>query len=53
MTTKTIRRISAVIAAMGFLFMLTEKAGGPWAGTFIGLAMFCAGVAILKRFKEV
>ena len=50
MTAKTIRRISAVIAALGFLLMLTETVdGGPWAGTFVGLAMFCVGVYAMRR----
>lgn len=50
MKTKTIRRISAIISALGFLLMLTETVdGGPWAGTFIGLALFAGGIVAMRR----
>jgi len=39
--TKTIKRIALAVAAIGILLALTEKGGGPWAGTIIG-AVLCA-----------
>lgn len=50
MTAKTIRRISAVITALGFLLMLTETvSGGPWIGNFIGVAMLIVGTEVFRR----
>lgn len=53
MTVKTIRRISAVIAALGFLLMLTETvSGGPWIGNFIGVAMLIVGTEVFRRTSK-
>lgn len=50
MTTKTIRRISAVIAAVGFLLMLTEPDYDvSCAINYIGLALFGSGSFGLQR----
>ena len=50
-TRKTYQRHAKIIAAFmmvfGFVLMLTEFHGGPWAGTFLGLLMFAAGAADL------
>lgn len=37
--------LAAFLMGIGFLLMLTERQGGPWAGTLLGLAMFAAGAA--------
>lgn len=39
--------LAAFLMGFGFLLMLTEFHGGPWAGTFLGLLMFAAGAADL------
>lgn len=39
--------LAAFFMGFGFLLMLTEYHGGPWAGTILGLAMFAAGTASL------
>ncbi len=43
-------RLFPALAALGFLLILTERSGGPWAGTFVGLALFLFGSAALSRF---
>ena len=47
--TKTIKRIALAVAAIGILLALTEKGGGPWAGTFIGIALFAFGILVARR----
>ena len=46
--------LAAFLMGFGFLLMLTEYHGGPWAGTFLGLAMFAAGaVALFCGAKKI
>ena len=40
------------IAFLGFLLMLTELHGGPWAGTYIGGAMLILGALATLRIKN-
>lgn len=46
-----IRNLAAGIAALGFLLMLTELNGGPWAGTFLGAALFILGALAALRIN--
>ena len=39
----TVKKISVAVAALGFMLTLTERGGGPWAGTFIGAALLILG----------
>lgn len=43
------RKISAASAIIGFALMVTDYNGGPWVGTFVGLALFVAGAATFLR----
>lgn len=48
-----IRNLAAGIAFLGFLLMLTELRGGPWAGTFIGAAMMILGALAALNIHKV
>ena len=41
------KKLFAVMALVGIFLMLTERNGSPWAGTFIGTAMFAVGTLML------
>lgn len=47
-----IKKLFASIAFLGFILMLTELNGGPWSGTYIGLAMFILGSTAALRIKR-
>ena len=47
-----IRNLAAGIAFLGFLLTLTECNGGPWAGTFIGAALFMLGALAALRINN-
>lgn len=49
----TVKKISAAVAALGFLLMLTELHGGPWAGTFIGAALLVCGALAALNAKKI
>ena len=49
----TIKKISAAVAALGFLLMLTELHGGPWAGTFIGAALLILGALAALNAEKI
>lgn len=48
-----IRNISAGISALGFLLMLTEENGGPWAGTYLGLALLILGALAARSIPKI
>lgn len=47
-----IRNLAAGIAFLGFLLTLTEYHGGPWAGTFLGAALFILGALAALRINN-
>ena len=47
-----IRNLAAGIAFLGFLLTLTEYHGGPWAGTFLGAALFILGALAARRINN-
>lgn len=47
-----IKNLAAALAALGFLLTLTELHGGPWAGTYIGLAMLTLGALAALNIKN-
>lgn len=49
----TIKKASIAIAILGFLLTLTELHGGPWAGTFIGAALFICGALVALNAKKI
>ena len=48
-----IKNISAAVAALGFLLLLTELDGGPWAGTYFGAALLILGAVGALRGPEI
>lgn len=53
MNISKIKNLAAVVAALGFLLLLTELDGGPWAGTFIGAALFMLGALAALRTQKI
>ncbi|MBR2964397.1 MAG: hypothetical protein IKC53_09360 [Lentisphaeria bacterium] len=47
-----IRNLAAGIAFLGFLLTLTELHGGPWAGTYLGAALFILGALAALRINN-
>lgn len=47
-----IRNLAAGTAFLGFLLTLTEFHGGPWAGTFLGAALFILGALAALRINN-
>ena len=43
------KKLLIAVALAGFLLMLTERDGGPWAGSVIGAAMMCVGVLVVLQ----
>ena len=43
------KKLLIAVALVGFFLMLTERDGGPWAGTVIGAAMMCVGALAALR----
>lgn len=48
-----IRNLAAGISFLGFLLMLTEYHGGPWAGTYFGAALLILGAVGALRGPEI
>lgn len=48
-----IKNLFAAVAAFGFLLLLTERNGGPWAGTFIGASLLFLGAVGAFRGPEI
>lgn len=48
-----IKNLSAAVAALGFLLLLTELDGGPWAGTYVGAALLILGAVGALRGPEI
>lgn len=48
-----IRNLAAGIAFLGFLLLLTELDGGPWAGTYFGAALLILGAVGALRGPEI
>ena len=53
MSISKIKNRSAALAAFGFLLMLIEYRGGPWAGTYIGLILLILGAVGALRGPEI
>lgn len=48
-----IKNLAAAVAALGFLLLLTELDGGPWAGTYFGAALLILGAVGALRWPEI
>lgn len=48
-----IRNLAAGISFLGFMLMLTERGGLPWAGTYIGLAMLILGALAALNIHKI
>jgi len=53
MRTSKIKNLAAGIAFLGFLLLLTELDGGPWAGTYFGAALLILGAVGALRGPEI
>lgn len=47
-----IRNLAAGIAFLGFLLLLTERGGLPWAGTYIGAVLLILGALAALRINN-
>lgn len=47
------RKIFVVMAALGFLLLLTELDDGPWAGTYLGAALLILGALAALNAKKI
>ena len=47
-----IRNLAAGISFLGFMLTLTELHGGPWAGTYLGAALFILGALAALRINN-
>ena len=43
------KNLAAAVAVLGFLLMLTERGGMPWAGNYIGAALLILGTLAALR----
>ena len=48
-----IRNLAAGAAFLGFLLTLTERGGLPWAGTFLGAALFILGALAALNIHKI
>lgn len=46
------KKLAVAVALAGFFLMLTERDGGPWAGTVIGTVMVCVGALAALRAER-
>ena len=47
-----IKNLAAAVAALGFLLLLTERGGLPWAGNYIGAALLILGTLAALRTQN-
>ena len=48
-----IKNLAAAVAALGFLLLLTERGGLPWAGTYIGAALLILGALAALNIHKI
>lgn len=48
-----IKNLAAAVAVLGFLLLLTERGGLPWAGTYIGAVLLILGALAALNIHKI